>query len=241
MRNLIIFFLLCITVSMSAQPILPSAKQMKFPNDYLNKYEPPYLIKPQGKGGGGKQNKDTGMKYGATNPMDSNYNNPTQDSINKEMLRLLQLYGDKLATLNTPIKDTCVVNVQTTCMTKPDNVPPKHVLDSVDIGELSRDKRHGWYWIAGGVATQITGGVIFANKYKPTTITNKIKITSKGVKTSTEVNHHPEDNVKAGLILTGAVVFGGAMEFAGINKLSNVHVSANGVSIPLFAKRYKHK
>lgn len=110
----------------------------------------------------------------------------------------------------------------------------------IDTFALSKEKRHGWYFIAGGLTAQAIGGYAFVKMYKPTEIKNVVRVTNRGVSIKTEVNNHTKDNIKAGVVAGGFIVGGLILEKVGLDKLKNVHADANGVRITLFNKS-KHK
>jgi hypothetical protein len=242
MRNLIIFMLLCLTISTSAQkkleitgnpPIIP---MIKF--GYVKTYEPPYLLKPEVKA---KAKSNTSQKFKGINPVNSN---PKQDSITAEVMRLLNLYGKQIADLKTPVvkeKDTNIVNVS--IVVKKDSVPPikMHILTDTGLRQLSKDKRCAYGFIASGVIIPLIGGTVFVNTYEGTTITNNIKVTATKVKVGTLIDTHKKDNIKAGVFLGASVFVGTIMEVIGFRQLDRVKVTADGLTIPLFYKKNKHK
>lgn len=249
MKKLIIaFFAFLISLSLYAQndnkiignpPIRPSMKKMKFPIDYMNSYNPPYLLPPTKTGKSNRKSAiPTNFKVGNSMEIPKKSINSKQDSINAETLRLLKLYGQELANLNKPcVKDTTPIKLSI-MITQTKDVSTLQSVVVIDTFALSKQKRQGICWTTGGFSIKIAGTIIFINMYQPTEIYNKVRVTSTGLKSTLDVKHHSKENMIAFGVLGGSYLLGGLFDYIGIDKLIGVHLKANGVEIPLFKKRY---
>lgn len=223
---------------MFAQPIKPTLDFR-----YIKRYEPPYLIPPTK---GSAVNKTVKLK--AKPPITNNNLLSTpqtikQDSINKAFLDLLTKFGDKIASLNTPVinnRDSIFINIDlffsykneksdgTTMMTKNKPIP---VIDTALMKQYKKSKLIGWGMIGGGILLQ--GGAIYllSTGIEPSTVTNNYKVTLSKISGRTVEDSHIKNNVTISAISGVMILGGGLIEYFGGLKIRDANIGLGSIKM----------
>jgi len=211
---------------MFSQPILPRVNFR-----YIEKYEPNFNIPPS------IYKPVTVHKYNKTTSR--------QDSLNKQFADILKLYGDKLAALNIPRRDSVVVNVNVHPCENPDMLlmgmnkyNEKNNKPSIDttylIIQYKITRRNGWLKIGSGLLLQTCAATLVATQIKSSSIT----LSKDKTKIITDSNLKHDGTIAA--VSSLMVLNGVLLEIFGAIELRDAHnlkISLGRISIDLIRKK----
>ena len=237
MKNLLFLFFFCLSFEMFGQPIITTAKVMKFPDDYINKYDPPLNIPPK---------KGTGVRKNIVKPLPK----PPQkqfglyDSIPSYFL-LHELYSslNKALALKRPDSINLIINFKFDFSFKapeetiPDNNKNMFLgatnpnikasgTPTKNLTELKKLRRNNWFIVGSGVGCQVLG-IAALTQLKPISIDNRIT----DAKITSSITGNSSNNLKYGII-GGTLILGGSiMEIVGGININNVNIELNKLTI----------